>query len=79
MNTSQVYIAISIVILAIIAILLFIVKGRKPETKLTKLAALALALIIAGIVFGDSRLVSYSFFGAGVILAIIDIARKMKK
>ncbi len=77
MNASQIYIAISIVVLALIAILVFFVGKNKKIKKLSKLAGLSFAFIIAGIVFGEDRLLGYSLMGFGVILAIIDIIKKM--
>lgn len=78
MNDSQIYILISIIVLAIIAIV--VILGRKKEQKpLSKMAALALGFVIAGIIFGDDRLISYSLMGTGVILAIIDIVKKSKQ
>jgi hypothetical protein len=78
MNTSQIYIAVSIVALAIIAILLFSVFKNKEAKKLTPLAGLAFGFVLAGLFFGNDRLIGYSLLGIGVILAIIDIVRKMK-
>jgi asparagine N-glycosylation enzyme membrane subunit Stt3 len=78
MNTTQIYIVISIVVLAIIAVLVFFVNKNKKEKKLSKLASLSFAFIISGIVFGDNRLIGYSLIGFGVILAIIDIIKKIK-
>jgi len=84
MNPSQIYIAISIVVLAIIALLVFFVRKNKKEKKLTPLAGLSFGLILAGIIyistnFGDSRLVYYGLMGAAVVLAVIDIVLKLKK
>jgi hypothetical protein len=78
MNATQIYITLSIVVLAIIAILVFFVNKNKKERKLSKLAGLSFAFIISGIVFGDNRLIGYSLIGFGVILAIIDIIKKIK-
>ncbi len=77
MNASQIYIATSVVVLALIAILVFFAGKNKKEKKLSKLAGLSFAFIIAGIVFGEDRLLGYSLMGFGVILAIIDIIKKM--
>ena len=79
MSPSQIYIAISIAVLAIIALLVFFVNKNKKEKKLSKLAGLSFAFIIAGIIFGDDRLVGYGLIGVGVILAIIDIIEKSKR
>jgi len=73
MDNYQVYIIISILILAIIAILMVFVIKNKPGARLSKLTALAFAFIIAGIIFGEDRLVGYSLIGIGVILALVDI------
>ncbi|MBL7188527.1 MAG: hypothetical protein ISS70_19550 [Phycisphaerae bacterium] len=78
MNTSQIYIAVSIAVLALIALLvLFRGKSRK-ENRLTPLAGLALGFVLAGIIFGDDRFIGYSLLGIGVTLAVIDIIRKSK-
>jgi amino acid transporter len=79
MNPTQIYIAISIVVLAIIALLVFFVNKNKKGKKLTPLASLAFGFVLAGIIFGDDRLISYSLMGVGVILAIIDMIKKLRK
>jgi amino acid transporter len=78
MNSSQIYITISIVVLVIITILVFFVYKNKKEEKLSLLAGLALGFILAGILFGNDRLIGYSLMGIGVVLAIIDIIRKLR-
>jgi len=77
MDASQVYIIVSVVVLAVVALLLFVTSRNKPKRGLSKLAALAFAFIIAGIIFGENRLVGYSLLGIGVLLALIDIYSKM--
>ena len=79
MITSQIYIAISIVVLAIIAILVFFVNKNKKDKKLTPLAGLAFAFVLAGVIFSNDRLIGYSLMGIGIILAVIDIFKKSKK
>jgi hypothetical protein len=74
---AQIYILIAVVILAIIAVVIALVR-KKEQKPLSKLAALAFGFIIAGIIFGDNRLVGYSLMGVGVILAIIDVIKKSK-
>jgi len=76
---QQIYIIIAIGSLVVIAALMIFTKKIKPEAKLSALAALSFAFIIAGIIFGESRLVGYSLMGIGVILALIDLAKKLKK
>lgn len=82
MDASQIYILIGIVVLLIIAILVVFL-GKKSKNKkvkpLTPLAGLAFVFIILGILFEDSRLVSYSLMSIGVVLVVIDMIMKLKK
>jgi len=73
------YIAISIIALLIIAALAFFVKKNKKQKKLSTLAGLSFVFVIAGIVFGDDRLIGYGLIGVGIILAVVDIIMKSKK
>ncbi|VVB54479.1 Uncharacterised protein [uncultured archaeon] len=77
-NPSQIYIAASIVVLAVIAALFFLAKKNTKRKKLTPLAGLAFGFMLAGIIFGDDRLLGYSLMGVGVILAIFDMKTKMR-
>ena len=79
MVSAQIYIIIAIVVLAIIALPVFFVKKDKKAKKITPLAGLAFGFIIAGIVFGEDRLIGYGLMGIGVILAVIDIMKERKK
>jgi hypothetical protein len=73
------YILISIAVLMVIVLLLFIVgKGRKTA-KLTPLAGLAFAFVLAGVFFGQNRIVGYGLLGIGVILAVIDIVMGLRR
>ena len=78
MNTSQIYIAISIVVLAVIALLVVFLGKSKKENRLTPLAGIAFGFILAGIIFGNNRLIGYSLLGIGAIIAVIDIVKKLK-
>ena len=78
MNASQIYIAISIAVLAVIALLVIFLGKSRKENRLTPLAGLAFGFILAGIIFGRDRLIGYSLLGIGVILAVIDIFKKLK-
>ena len=78
MNTSQVFIALSIAVLAIVALLVFFIGKRRKENRLTPLAGLAFGFVLAGILFGNDRLIGYSLLGIGVILAVIDIFNRSK-
>ena len=79
MNTSVAYIAVSIATLAVIAILVFFVSKGKRENRLTPLAGLAFGFVLAGIIFGDDRLIGYSLMGVGVVLAIVDMFNRSRK
>jgi len=81
MNTSQIYIILSIVVLVIAAVLVFVVSRNKTgkDTTLTPLAGLAFGFILAGLFVGGSRFVGYGLLGIGVILAVIDMINKLKK
>ncbi|MCP4257143.1 MAG: hypothetical protein GY774_06410 [Planctomycetes bacterium] len=79
MNTSQIYIAISIAVLAAIALLVFFLGKSRKENRLTPLAGLAFGFVLAGIIFVDEgRLICYSLMGVGVIFAIIDMFNRSK-
>ncbi len=78
MNMSQIYIALSIAVLAAIALLVFLRGKSRKENRLTPLAGLAFGFVLAGIIFGDDRLIGYSLLGIGVVLAVIDIFKKLK-
>jgi uncharacterized membrane protein len=75
---SQVFIAVSVAVLAAIAVLVFFVGKGRRENRLTPLASLAFAFVLAGILFGDDRLIGYSLLGIGVILAVVDMFRRSR-
>lgn len=74
----QVYIAIFIGLLAIIASVLVINRKTLKRIPLRPLSGLALLCIIAGIVFGRFRVLGYIFIGTGAVLAIVDAVRKTR-
>jgi len=78
MNASQVSIIISIVVLAIIALLVFFLGKNRNENRLTPLAGLAFGFVIAGILFGENRFLGYGLLGIGVILSVVDIFVRSK-
>jgi len=79
MNLSQMYIAVAIVVLMILALLVFVFSKNRKVTRLTPLASLAFGFILAGILFGDNRSIGYSLMGIGALLAIVDIFRNRNK
>jgi len=72
------WIAISIIALVVIVVLLLIARG-KQYYKHSNLAILGMSLVVLGIIFGDDRLIGYSFIGIGVLLSIIDAIRNRKQ
>jgi hypothetical protein len=79
MNSSTIYILVSILALAIVALLIFVFRGESNKNKLTPLAGLAFSFIVAGIIFREARLVGYSLMGVGLVLAVIDIFIEKRK
>jgi hypothetical protein len=75
---SPLYIAFSIVVLAVVAILVFVVNVNSRMKRLTPLAGIAFAFVVAGIVFGDDRLLGYVLMGVGVLIAIVDMFKRSK-
>lgn len=73
MEPSTIYIIVSILVLAIVALLIFFFRGKSNKNKLTPLAGLAFSFIVAGIIFGEGRLVGYSLMGVGLLLSVVDI------
>jgi len=78
MYTSQFYIAVSIVIVVIVALLIFLA-GRNKKYRLTPLEGLAFGFILAGILFGSDRVIGYGLFGVGIILAVVDFYKRSKR
>lgn len=79
MSASQIYVLLSIIVLAIIAFLLVVVHKNKMGRRLTPLAGLAFALIVAGIVFGDNWQMCYGLLAGGILLAVGDMIIKWRK
>ena len=78
MNASQFFIILSIAVLAVVAVLVFFTARSKKKNSLTPLAGRAFGFVIAGLIFGADRLVSYALLGIGVILAVVDMVRRAK-
>lgn len=78
MNISQIYIAVSIAVLAVLVALAFFTGRKRKAKRLTPLASLAFGFIL-GIFLGDDRFIGYGLIGAGVPLAVIDMFNKSKQ
>jgi len=79
MNASQIYIALSVATLVIVALLVFFISGRKKEEAFTPMTILAFGFILTGILYSNDRLLNYSLMGIGVTLAIVDMVRKIRE
>ena len=75
MTPSQLYVAVVVLFLALVFIS---IKNSKPK-RLSVLTSIAFGLIVAGIVFGENRSISYSLLAVGIILSAIDAYMKSKK
>ena len=73
MNAEQSYIAIAVLAIFGLTILLSRRLLHKQARGLTPLAGLSFGFILAGIVFGEERLLGYGLMGIGIVLSIIDI------
>jgi asparagine N-glycosylation enzyme membrane subunit Stt3 len=70
---------IAISIIALVAIVVLLLAGRgKQYKKPSNLAILGMSLVVLGIIFGDDRLIGYSFIGVGVLLSVIDAIRNRR-
>ena len=78
MNASQNHIVLSVAILVVVALLVFFVARSKQEKMLTPVTALAFGFVLTGMLFGNNRLFNYIMMGIGVILAVVDMIRKLQ-
>jgi hypothetical protein len=69
-NMQALYMGISIA--AFIAILVLLVLNRRKIHRISTLTMLGMTMVVLGIIFGDSRWISYSLIGVGVLLAVIE-------
>ena len=77
---EPVWIAISIAALVVIMVLLLISRRRgKQLLNPSNLLILGISCVVLGIIFGDERIIGYSFIGVGVLLSVIDAIRNRKQ
>ncbi len=79
MTISQMYITLAIIVLAVIALLVFVVGRKGTGRRLTPLASFAFAFVLAGLLFGENRIIGYGLMGTGVLLALVDIFNKSRR
>jgi hypothetical protein len=74
------WIAISISALVVIMVLLLISRRKgKQLLNPSNLLILGMSFVVLGIIFGDERVIGYSFIGIGVLLSVIDAIRNRKQ
>ncbi|MHB1294528.1 MAG: hypothetical protein ACYC4R_05985 [Anaerolineae bacterium] len=78
MSSTQVYLAVALIVFAALLLILFLYR-RVGGRAITPLASIAMALVIASVLFGENRLIGYSLLGLGVLLAVIDIFRRSRQ
>ena len=77
---EPVWIAISIAALVVIMVLLLTSRRRRKQLlNPSNLLILGMSFVVLGIIFGDERVIGYSFIGIGVLLSIIDAIRNKKQ
>jgi len=56
---------------------LLLISRRKGKQLLnpSNLLILGMSFVVLGIIFGDERVIGYSFIGVGVLLSVIDAIR----
>jgi hypothetical protein len=72
------YIVLAILGLIVIAVV-FVLLIRRSPTRLSLLTSAALACVVAGIAFGETRWVGYTFIGLGVALAVVEAITSSRK
>ena len=66
---------LAVLALIVLLYLFFFKTGQRPK-KLSKLAAIAFLLILAGLFIKSGRVLSYILIAAGIILALVDAYSK---
>lgn len=74
MTPQQVFVAVAVIVLVLAVIGLVVGKRRKGKA----LTGLALAFVLAGLIFAENRVVGYALLGIGVVLAVVDMVRKFR-
>ncbi len=74
MSITLSYILVAIVLLdVVITCVVFFVDKQRSENRLTPLASVAVALVLAGMLIGGGSLLGYALAGVGALLAIADM------
>lgn len=80
-STAGYLVVAALVLLAIVAVAVGAWRGRAGTgtRPLSALGAVAVALVVAGIVFGEPRWLGYGLMAAGVALSVVDILRRRRR
>lgn len=78
MTLANTYLVFSLLILFLFAGMFFFSNRFKKEKKLSPLAGLSAAFIVAGIFFGNNRRLGYGLLAVGIVLAVSDIIAKLR-
>jgi len=79
MDSSQTYVLIVVMALAVVGVLLILSNKMQKNRRISPLASVAFSLIVAGIVFGENRILGYSLMGLGVGFSLLDMFMNKKK
>jgi ABC-type Fe3+-siderophore transport system permease subunit len=74
---EHLWIAISIIALAVIVVLLLIARRRQYQQP-SNLAIVGICLVVLGIIFGDDRVIGYSLIGVGILLSVMEAIRNRR-
>ncbi|MGE5519488.1 MAG: hypothetical protein ACM3VS_06115 [Candidatus Dadabacteria bacterium] len=77
MEASSIYILVPVVVIALLNLLVFL--NRPKKQKASSISILAFGLLLTGIFFGDHHVLGYSLIAMGVVLSVIDMAKKPKE
>jgi hypothetical protein len=70
---------IAVGIISIAIAIAFLTRRKKQTIQANALLPLGTTLVVLGIIFGDDRLVGYSFIGVGVLLSIVSAVRGLRR
>lgn len=80
MPTTEGYAIVAIAVAAILIVALVVPSLRqRMMRRLTPLAGVAMALVVAGIFFGAERWLGYGLMGTGVALAVVDAVLRSRR
>jgi uncharacterized membrane protein len=78
MTITNAYVIFAVLVLFLLAGMFLLGNRYKKDKKLSPLAGLSAAFIVAGIFFGNIRLLGLSLLGTGIVLAVSDIIVKAR-